>query len=547
MTPLPAHQQAVIDRLVVRFFEDPNEGEKLAREYGLWDYLRKTLKHQVWLALCRTDPNAFIEHILVDPETGEHVHQQPFHVEWQALISQQRSRTMIVCPRGHGKTMQVVGRTVWEIGRDPNIRTRIVSSKDEKAKEILGAVRDLIKNSDRVKEVFPNLIIDEARGDTKSDFYVKRSNVSMRDPTCQAAGVLTAGAGSRADILLCDDVVDPKNAMINPALREQVKTMLSSTWFSTVSPQKGRIIYLATPYHVQDATHHLRETMGDKWTVWWIPAVRYEKLVDEDNKPIMIPDPEQDGKEMQAVKEIYLWPEKWDKEALETKRAELGPKAYASQFLLQAMSDEDRTFPEQSLERSYNKDLAFIGEGIEPDWPTFGGVDLASTFGKRSAWTVILTLARNPTNGKLRIKSLMRRKLNFSQTIPYIVSEFQAHKWRALYVESNQYQTAVVSALDENHKSIPVKAFQTGTNKNDELVGLPGLNVAFDQGLFEIPAARFPLAPDDTSDLGILMSELQTYPGGESKDVVMALWFAYRAAIENKGDFEDAYTACLAM
>lgn len=542
---LPASQQEIVTKLVLKVFENPEEGEKLAREYNLWAHIKSILKEKIWLALCRTDVNAFIHHIIEDPETGEYAVQQPFHVEWQRLFSAYK-RVMIVAPRGHGKTVQLLGRAVHEIGRNHNIRIKIVSATDKLAKEILGSIKDMLKNSARVKQVFPDLEIDEERGDTKIEFFVKRSNVTMRDGTVQSAGVLSSGAGGRADLLICDDVVDPKNALINPSVREQVKAVLSSTWFSLVAAS-GRIYYIATPYHVQDATHHLKETVGDAWEIApWTPAIAYVLQYDEDSQPIMELDPET-GKEKQKVVKQYLWPEKWTDEALALKRKELGPKAYASQFLLKAMSDEDRTFPEESLERSYNRDLAFIGEGIENDWPTFGGVDLASSLGKRAAWTVILTLARNPVNAKLRIKSIVRRKMNFTKTLPFIVAEFNEHKWRSAYVESNQYQTAVISALDESNKDIPIKGFQTGVNKNDELVGLPGLNVAFDHGLFEIPAARFPLAPDDTSELGILMSELQTFPGGESKDVIMALWFAYRAAIEGAGDFEDAYTACLAV
>lgn len=538
---VPSSQNdSIITRLIDLVFEDPDRGEALAREYGLWDIVRETIRKPLLLKTCREDVNTFIEYTVQDPETDLYAEQQWFHREWQRLISVKK-RIMIVAPRGHGKTQQVAARCVWEIGRNHNIRIKIIGAKDEKAKEILGLIGDMIKNSPRVKEVFPDLEIDESRGDTKSEFFVKRSNVTMRDGTVQASGVLSAGAGGRADILICDDVVDPKNALINPALRDQVKKVLANNWFSLVAAS-GKIIYIATPYHVLDATHHLKETVGDSWEIWWVPAIQYHIQYDDQGEPIMVDDPEQPGKQKVLTVKEFLWPEKWTEEALAAKRTELGPSAFASQFLLKAMSDEDRTFPEESLEKSYNRELRYIGEGIEDDWPTFGGVDLASALGKRAAWTVILTLARNPVNGKLRIKEIYRRKMGFSRTIEEIVHCWGKHKWRIVYVESNQYQTAVVDALDVNYKTIPVKAFQTGLNKNDELVGLPGLNVAFDHGFFEIPAAGFPLAPDDMSDLGCLMTELQTHPGGESKDIIMALWFAYRATIEGVGDFEDAYT-----
>jgi hypothetical protein len=442
-------------------------------------------------------------------------------------------------------TIQIAGRVVWEIGRNHNIRIKIIGSTDEKSKEILGLVKNMIKNSPKVQEVFPGIEIDEERGDTKGEFFVKRSNVTMRDATCQAAGVLSAGAGGRADILICDDVVDMKNSVINPTMREQVIRTVKDTWFSLVAA-KGQIIWIATPYHVLDATHNLKNESGDLWHVWWKPATQYILQYDETGQPIMEEDPEQPGKQKQIVIKQLLWSDKWDEQKLDDKRIELGPRSFERQYMLNAMSDEERTFPQSSLEKSYNREISYIGEGIEDDWATFGGVDLASAFSKRAAYTVIITLARNPVNQRLRFKEIVRKKQGFSRTMGDIVSGFKRHHWRVLYVETNQYQTAVVDALDNEHKMIPVKGTQTGLNKNNEDVGLPGLNVAFERALFEIPAARLPLPPEDTSDLACLMNELSTYPGGESKDIVMALWFAYRAATESSGDFEEGYLEAIA-
>ena len=67
------------------------------------------------------------------------------------------------------------------------------------------------------------------------------------------------------------------------------------------------------------------------------------------------------------------------------------------------------------------------------------------------------------------------------------------------------------------------------------------MNVAFEKGHFAIPAARFPLSGDDLTPIAILMNELHTHPGGEFSDTIMALWFAWGAALKGGGAFEDAY------
>lgn len=551
----------IIDSLIEEVIRDPVEGQRLAQDFGLWEAVCEKMHHPIRLMLCRVDVNAFFEYTVTDPETGMLAEQQDFHIDWQHRITKFK-RVLIVAPRGHGKTLQVAARIVWEIGNNPNIRIKIVGSSDDKAKEILGLVKNMIKNEAKVREVFPDLVIDEERGDTKGAFFVIRSNTTMRDATCEAAGVLSAGAGGRADLLVCDDVVDMKNSVINPALRETVIRTVKETWFSLVA-STGRIVWIATPYHIADATHNLRDSSGDIWNVWWTPAIKYTLEFDEEGEPIMetVLDHEtgepmidtQTGKTKirQKMLATYLWPKKWNKETLDNKAIELdgvvNGRIFSRQYLLNAMSDEERTFPEDSLKRSYDYTLHDINVGIEEEWATFGGVDLASALGKKAAWTVVCTLAKNPNNGKLYIKALYRRRMGFTKTIEVIVEEFRQHKWRYALCENNGYQKAVIDAADSGFKDIPISGFHTSaTGKADELVGLPGLSVAFSKGLFAIPAARFPLPPDDTSELSTLMQELASHPGGEFSDTVMALWFAYRAAIEGQGDYQEAYLAAIA-
>lgn len=528
--------EAIVDRIINIFLEDPDRGEALAREFGIWEELRECLFHPLHLKLCREDVNPFIEYVFVDPETLQYLEQQPFHKEWQAIITGNR-RSLIAGPRGHGKTVQVAGRIIWELGRNHNLRVKIIGSSDDKAKEILGLVREIISSSQRCHEVFPDLVIDSFRGDTKTAFFVQRE-IAQRDPSVEASGVLSTGAGGRADLLICDDVVDLKNSVINPAMREQVIRSVKEVWFSLVAAS-GKIVWICTPYHIADATHDLKNT-SKLWKVWWVPAIKYVPEFDEEDEPVIDPETHR-----QKTLKLILWPGKWSEEALKDKLEEVGDRVFARQYLLNAMSDEERTFPEFCLESSFDRSLAHIGEGIPDDWPTFGGIDLASALGKKAAWTVIITLAKNPDTGRLYFKKIWRRRVPFSDTIAQIGTEFTEHRWRVCYVENNGYQQAVIDAIDNQEQGIPVAAFTTGANKANELIGLPAMNVAFGKGQFAIPAALFPLAMDDTSDLGILMNELRSHPGGEFSDVVMALWFAYRAAVESSTDFEDAYVGAV--
>jgi hypothetical protein len=205
------------------------------------------------------------------------------------------------------------------------------------------------------------------------------------------------------------------------------------------------------------------------------------------------------------------------------------------------MSDEERTFPEKALEHSFDFTRAEVGDDIDDEWPTFGGVDLASALGKKNAWTVIWTIAKNPYDGKLYLKEMYRRRMSFPDIIAAILEQYKRHNWRLCKVENNAFQQAVIDAIAEKDRSIPVEPFTTGQNKANEKIGLPGMAVSFEKNQWSIPAARFPLAPDDASTIATVMNELRTHPGGEFSDTIMALWFAWSAAITGSGGFEDAW------
>jgi len=521
----------IINQLTAIYIRDPDEGEAIAREFGLWESLYESVFKPLLRQVCYEDVNRFIEYIFVDPETRGAVEQQDFHEEWQQLITD-HDRVLIAAPRGHGKSYQNIGRAIWELGRNHNLRIKILGSGDDKAKEILGLIRENIAKNPKVQEIFPTLQIDVARGDTQTKFFVVR-DIMQRDASVEASGVLSAGAGGRADLLICDDVVDLKNSVINPALREQVINAVKETWFSLVSAS-GKIVWICTPYHVADASHNLRDTGVFK--VWWTPAITITRHFDDDGNEIIDEETQQP-----KVTKTILWPDKWSEEKLKKREQEVGSRVFARQYLLNAMSDDERTFPEVSLEKSFDRTRRYIGEDIDPEWPTFGGVDLASALGKKNAWTVIWTLARSPHDNRLYLKNLYRKRMKFPEIMRTLKEQYMEQHWQLCLVENNQFQQAVIDAAEEVDKSIPIESFTTGINKANELVGLPGMAVAFEKSQFAIPAALFPLDPDDTSPLAILMNELRTHPGGEFSDTVMALWFAWIAAQRSSGDFEDAY------
>ena len=177
--------------------------------------------HSLEVECARHDINAFVEYAFTD-KLGIPLKQATIHREWHEAIDLY-DRVCIVAPRDHGKTIQIaVARVLWELGRDPNLRIKLVCQSDEKAKERLASIKEHLERNPKVSEVFPNLRPAEKGSWTKHKIYVKRDAFHV-DASVEAKGVLSSASGGRADIVIGDDACDRRNSLAFPKLRTSVK------------------------------------------------------------------------------------------------------------------------------------------------------------------------------------------------------------------------------------------------------------------------------------------------------------------------------------
>ena len=212
----------------------------------------------------------------------------------------------------------------------------------------------------------------------------------------EACGVLSTGVGGRADRIIFDDVVDLRNAVTMPALRDQVKQAVYGVWLNLLTPD-GQAIYIATPWHEDDLTAELAGLGPHRpnpiWTVWWKPAL------DEETGEV-------------------LWPGRWSNEKLARKKLEIGPRQFACQYQLRPLSEEEAVFPERILTVCRDQGRAHApGQVDVPDhWARYIGVDLASSMGAKSSYTVAFVIALGP-DGKRYPIEIVRKRLAFDETV----------------------------------------------------------------------------------------------------------------------------------
>ncbi|HMC63578.1 MAG TPA: hypothetical protein VKI65_01445, partial [Gemmataceae bacterium] len=275
----------------------------------------------------RRSPNDLAGFCFTDP-AGRRLQQSQLHRSLQEFLSGHR-RALVELPRDHGKSMQVCIRILWELGHDPSLRVKIVCASHAMAVERCRFLREAIAHNGLLGLVFPELRAAQPWGTTR--FTIQRP-ANVIGPSVTAVGVGSVSTGSRADLLICDDIVDVK-ALRSRADRERVKAFFHENLMNLLEPE-GRFWGLFTPWHQDDLNSDLKKNPA--YALFRRAVVTVGQAFQPDN---------QAGKpDLQPFSDDAwqpVWPEKWPAERLAARRREIGAAAFARAYRLVCVPDED--------------------------------------------------------------------------------------------------------------------------------------------------------------------------------------------------------------
>jgi hypothetical protein len=397
----------------------------------------------------RRDPNVFIEYVFkhYDRETKTHV---PFvqgwmHRQWQALMGI-HDRLIIVAPRSHGKTTNVVARVLWELGNDPNHIIKIVCQSNAKAVKRLTAIRTHMKNNKRLHEVFPHLSEKAVQEQSSSEWNkhqvtVERT-ISSPDPSIEALGITSSASGDRATIIVADDVVDRRNAITLPKVRKQIKDAWDD-WVNLIDGAGGKIWYICTLWHEEALTSELMKTPG--WAVGWYEITNslgcFVELPDGRTHRASYPlwgwDPS--CPVHRAPGDVYERPERdarcrcgaWTKPRLEARKRELGPRKFARGFSNRPITSGERVVHPDWI-HWYEGDLY---RGEPDDWLWYVCIDSAESIEGQAAWTGVAIGAVNPENGHVLIWDGYHEKLMFPHKVQMVKDLYKELRPEVIIIE----------------------------------------------------------------------------------------------------------------
>ena len=466
------------------------------------------------------DLSAFAETVF-DFDNGEHHHEwykilmnkmkTPEDGDWDTDLEPApenwvNERIGVMAPRNHAKsTCFTVVYPLWKIGNDPDVRILIVSNSSMQAQAFLREIKDKITKNKLYRQVFGDLFPADMKSPgekwTDAEIIVRRK-ATHKDPTVSAMGAGGSILSKRADIIICDDILNLDNTRTVDQ-RAKIKQWYNEVLIPVLEPD-GIMINVGTAWNLEDLLHD--QLKNKNYDV----RRRYKALL-------------QSGQ--------TLWPTRWPYEKLMQLKSEVGSVAFNKSYMNEAMSSEDSTFKPSWLERA-----KYFGRGrymkYKLDYSQWDlgamkvaiGVDLAISQKETADNTAFAVIGETKLGAKIPLW-LEQGKFTFGQTQRKIIELANRYNPDIVVVENNGYQEALRRDLADN-TSLPIVGYSTGGEKYDENVGVSSIAVEFENEKWILPYSDEEGTEYNKHQIDLLVEGMMNFGSGHTADILMALWFA---------------------
>lgn len=463
---------------------------------------------------------------LVDP-SGRPLEVARHHREWSQLIAE-HDRLVLLAPRDHSKSTTALASVLWRFFRHgfdsatgrfrtaPNgtYQVLLMSATREQARALVARLRDLI---DANSWLFPAVAVASGRPPRRLAASSTRIQLaSGAELLSKAYG--TAVRGFHPDLLLLDDVLSDRNSG-SDVQREATHHYFAST---LLPMHPARILIVGTAFHQDDLLHSLRPPRSPTATtqpagnaksgfVWR----RYAAL--------------------NASGERALWPGRHSAEELAEIR-EFNPTIFSREYQNRPRDDASSMFPRDLTQLALDDTITFLPTyHRRPGELVLLGADLAISEAAAADFTAVVVIAYELATGRRRVLYACRRKgLGLNGQLDLFADLCLRYDVDLGIVEQNGFAAWLLEALrDRPETRGRFLGENTGQEKTDFRVGVPGLKMAFLEHRWVMPTGD----PESLRFARIWQAELSSFGWkngrleglGEHDDTVMATWYVERA------------------
>lgn len=224
-------------------------------------------------------------------------------------------RLLLMAFRNSGKSTVVGLFAAWLLKTDPSLRIMVLAADLALAKKMVRTVKRIVERHPQTQGLKPDRADQWA-----SDQFTVRRPMELRDPSMLARGIGANLTGSRADVVICDDVEVPRTCDTAPK-REDLRERLSEIDYILVPG--GMQLYVGTPHSYY--TIYADEPRGEIGEA--VPFL-------DGFQRLLIPIRDAEGRS--------AWPTRFPDEAIERIRRATGPNKFESQLMLRVKDSESR-------------------------------------------------------------------------------------------------------------------------------------------------------------------------------------------------------------
>lgn len=253
----------------------------------------------------------------------------------KSISGESERRFILQAFRGIGKSFITCAFVVWKLWNNPDLKFLIVSASKERADANSIFIKRIIDLLPFLHELKPRT----GQRDSALAFDVGLAKPD-HSPSVKSVGITGQLTGSRADILIADDVEVPNNSGTQAA-RDHLGELVKE--FDAILKPGGTIIYLGTPQTEMTLYREL-EGRGYVTTIW--PARYPQDQKDRDSygprlAPMLAREMDNDGN-------LYWQPTdpvRFDDKDLRERELSYGKGGFALQFMLNPNLSDMEKYP----------------------------------------------------------------------------------------------------------------------------------------------------------------------------------------------------------
>ena len=444
-------------------------------------------------------------------------------------------RLQVQAFRGVGKSWITGAFVLWTLFKDPEKKIMIISASKERADNMSIFLQKLIIETPWLNYLRPKS--DEARW-SRISFDVNCS--PHQAPSVKSVGITGQLTGSRADLMVLDDIEVPGNSMTE-LMREKLLQLCTEAESILTPKNDSRILFLGTPQTTFTVYRKLAERNYRPF-VWPARYPRNASLYENTLAPAL-----QEDIDSGAAPWMVTDPDRFAEDDLVEREASMGRSNFMLQFMLDTSLSDAEKFPlkvSDLIVTSVNpthapdniiwsndpanliKDISYVGlpgdyaygpvqskGDYEPYTETICSVDPS---GRGSDETAAAFISQR--NGILYLHEMRAYKDGYSdRTLLDILRGCKKFNVTKLLIETN-FGDGIVGELFKKHlqqtkQAIDIEEVRANVRKEDRIIDAlePILNqhrLVVDRGVFDWDYKSNPDAPPEERLLYMLFYQM---------------------------------------